>query len=185
MAKLALVEKAEAARQEAEEVRNRFQELYAKARSKDASAADMRAFERHLDEFAGMELWRDLPGIMSGAAALVLTSARKLGVSEAQTTVWTYKLRELREEMGHAEDGGAERALVEHVGVCWLRLALAEIHLSAAYSQSENIKVIEFYERRLTAAQKRFTRAVETLAKVRRLASRAPLFQVNIETPPA
>jgi hypothetical protein len=126
------------------------------------------------------ELRRGLDSVMRRAELMILATARIQGTPVLTVTNWGAKLRQMREDMGHESAPEVERALIEHISICWLRLALAEISLTTATEQAEDAATVERYDRRLSAAQKRFTRAVETLAKVRRLASRAPLFQVNI-----
>lgn len=145
----------------------------------------MRQLRQVLDDYAEMQLWRALRGVMPSAESAILKVARTAGIHEAITTVWSYKLRQMRDDMGYESASEPERALIEHISICWLRLTLAEISFAAATEQAKEPATVEHYDRRLSAAQKRFTRAVETLAKVRRLASRAPLFQVNIGAPEA
>lgn len=79
----------------------------------------------------------------------------------------------LKAELGHAEASPAERVLIEHAVLCHARLGMIE-HLYSR-STSGRMDVTEHYEKRLTLAQRRFTRAVETLARVRALLARAEL----------
>lgn len=77
----------------------------------------------------------------------------------------------LRQEMGIEEATPAERILIEHAVMCHVRLGMIE-HLYSR-NTSGRMDVTEHYEKRLTLAQRRFTRAVETLARVRALLARA------------
>jgi hypothetical protein len=77
----------------------------------------------------------------------------------------------LRREMGCDEASSAERILIEHAVMCHVRLGMIE-HLYSRHV-SGRMDVAEHYEKRLTLAQRRFTRAVETLARVRALLARA------------
>lgn len=60
------------------------------------------------------------------------------------------------------------RLLCEQVALCWLRLQATE-HQYQNVSTSKEIVVLEFVDRRLSAAQRRYLRAIEALARVRRL----------------
>jgi hypothetical protein len=72
-----------------------------------------------------------------------------------------------------------ECLLIDNVINCWLRLQQVELQLTAQ-SDSENvsIRVVEYWEKRLSVAQRRHLRACETLARVRKI-TRSTL-QVNI-----
>ena len=80
---------------------------------------------------------------------------------------------ELRRELGFEEATPAERVMIEHAVLCHVRLGMVEHLYSRNTSGSYNIKQAEHFEKRLTLAQKRFTRAVTTLANVRALLARA------------
>jgi len=72
-----------------------------------------------------------------------------------------------------------ERGLIEHVVLCWLRLQAVESKYTYAMSQPQDLAWAYWWERRLTAAQGRYMRAVESLARVRRLAGPSAV-QINV-----
>jgi hypothetical protein len=55
-----------------------------------------------------------------------------------------------------------------------------ELHYSHVMKQSITLTLGIFEEKRLSAAQRRFTRACETLARVRKLSRNTPALQFNI-----
>ena len=66
-----------------------------------------------------------------------------------------------------------ERLLIAQICLAWLRLQWTEHQVSGqAMSGGGTIQVFMFWEKRLVLAQKRFTRAIESLAKVRKLTER-------------
>lgn len=77
----------------------------------------------------------------------------------------------LKQELGFEDASPVERLLIEHSVLCHVRLGMVE-HL---YSRNTlgRMDIAEHWERRLTLAQKRFTRAVTALARVRGLLARA------------
>ena len=89
-------------------------------------------------------------------------------------------LSALRNELGYREAPLLEQLLIQHAALCWLKLSLVELQYSYATKGSITLTVGMYWEKRLTAAQKRFTRACETLARVRKLARNTPALQVNI-----
>src|SRR5262249_27073610 len=71
-----------------------------------------------------------------------------------------------------------ERLLVERIAACWLHLH----HLELIYASKESmaLELGIYFQRSLTAAQKRYLSAIKTLATVRRLALPVLIGQVNI-----
>jgi hypothetical protein len=86
------------------------------------------------------------------------------------------KLELLRAELAGASPTPLERLLVERVVACWLHLH----HLEVIYAgkESMSLELGAYYQRSLSAAQKRYLSAIRTLALVRKLA--LPVVQVNI-----
>ena len=82
-------------------------------------------------------------------------------------------------DLARPGDGELERLLVQQVALCWLKLSYTEHqHRHILTSGNATIKQGDFWERRLSAAQHRYLRATEALARVRRL--QLPAVQVNI-----
>lgn len=83
----------------------------------------------------------------------------------------------MREEYGHKTASPMERMLIEQIIICWLRLnSLEMVHTSKTF-ESHTTETGLYWDRRLTSAQRRFTRAVETLAKVRKHLAAADLIE--------
>jgi len=82
---------------------------------------------------------------------------------------------ELKQELGIDDAPASIRILIDHAVLCHVRLAIVE----ALYSRNAvgRMDVIEHWERRLTLAQMRFTRAVTSLARVRALLAKAETAQ--------
>jgi hypothetical protein len=88
----------------------------------------------------------------------------------------TRKLELLRGELAGASPTPLERLLVDRVVTCWLHLH----HLEVIYAGKEgmSLELGSYYQRSLSASQKRYLAAIKTLAAVRKLA--LPVLQVNI-----
>jgi hypothetical protein len=77
----------------------------------------------------------------------------------------------LKQDFGFNEASPVERLLIEHTVLCHVRLGMVEHQYSR--NTTGRMDIAEHWERRLTLAQKRFTRAVTALARVRGLLARA------------
>jgi hypothetical protein len=90
-------------------------------------------------------------------------------------------LKHMQQEMGYDQAPMVERLLIDNVLNCWLRYQWVENALAGYMGQQEvRFVELEFWEKRLSATQRRYLRALETLARIRRL--ELPPVQVNINT---
>ncbi|HJQ32942.1 MAG TPA: hypothetical protein VJ866_12220 [Pyrinomonadaceae bacterium] len=78
---------------------------------------------------------------------------------------------DLKAELSYEDASAAERMMIDHAVMCYTRLGMIELLYSR--NTSGRMDVAEHWEKRLTLAQKRYTRAVLTLARVRALLARA------------
>jgi len=85
----------------------------------------------------------------------------------------------MRADLGYTDAPAIERGLIEHVVLCWLRLQDVEGRYTYALAKSQELPVAYWWERRLTGAQGRYMRAVESLARVRRM-TRPSAVQINV-----
>jgi len=88
-------------------------------------------------------------------------------------------LSAMADELARPGDGGVEGLIIRQIVGAWLRLSHIEYTYNHALNAgNQTLAQADFWERRLSAAQRRYLRAVETLARVRRL--QLPAVQVNI-----
>jgi hypothetical protein len=104
--------------------------------------------------------------------------ASKPTTGQAIPLIWEEQADALSDELGIKTAPALERMIIEHIVLCWLRLAVAELQFSAIMSHGGTLAQIEHHQRRVDAAQKRFTRASESLARLRKLAR--PSVQINV-----
>jgi hypothetical protein len=151
------------------ERRGNFQYYY---RTQDVTAlADL------LVGHKGLELWRDVFSAAQFAERAVIENAPAVaGVKEC----WRHRLSSLRNELGYSGAPLLEQLLIQHAALSWLKLSLVELQYSHVMKQSITLTLGVYWEKRLTAAQRRFTRACETLARVRKLSRSNPALQMNI-----
>ena len=69
--------------------------------------------------------------------------------------------------------------LIEEVATCWLHRYQTQLVADRVLGQGGSFKQMEHWDRRAEAAQRRYLRALESLARVRKLAGRGAL-QINI-----
>lgn len=86
--------------------------------------------------------------------------------------------RQKQAELGYGTATPLERLLIEAVTLTWIGYTNVERRASGIWSESHTVSSGEYWDKRVSAAQRRYLRAVETLARVRRL--QLPALQGNI-----
>ncbi len=146
-----------------------------------APASDVARFREAVSACREADIapWRELRTPLQAAADVVLKADAQI-VGDGLSLLWREQLRDMREALGYGEAAPLEKPLIDHACLCWVRLALMEIRYSGVVCASNTNAAVEHIEKRLTQAQKRFDRACETLARVRKLSRVTPKVQINV-----
>jgi hypothetical protein len=160
---------------ETEKITKRFDELLARTNKNNPSDSDVKALRQLLKDNPEMKLYDKIMGVMALAESHTLDC---LAPSKGLGAVIQYKQDEVRDKMGYQEAEGIEKLLIQHASLCWLRLALVEMGYSQVMAGNNSLKLCEYYEGKLSAAQRRFTKACETLERVRLMARSRPALRL-------
>ena len=79
------------------------------------------------------------------------------------------KLANMRDELGWNDSTEMEKLLIQQVCMTWLRLYLLESTHYQNTAENSPVEIGIYWDKRLAQAQKRHLKAVESLAKVRKL----------------
>jgi hypothetical protein len=139
-----------------------MRKLLERARKGDASTLPV--LRKMLEDPATVDA---LGGNLARQAELSLI-AKAAGDNLSFKESLTRKLELLRAELAGPSPGPVERLLVERVVACWLHLS----HLEMLYAQKDSmtLDVGMYFQRCLSAAQRRYLSALKALALVRKLA---------------
>jgi len=163
----------------AEETRKTFRALLDKTNKEHANPKDVKALSDLLSGNRKLELWRDVLSAGHLAELMIIDNAR---ATAAVKECWKQRLQGLKKDLGYGDAPLLEKLLIQQAALCWLKLNLVELSYCGTMSQSITLTLGMYWEKRLSAAQKRFTRACETLARVRKLSRNTPALQFNIAT---
>lgn len=163
----------------AEQIRAQFQALLDKTNKENPRPHDIKALSDLLVGKKSLELWRGVASAGYLAELRVIENAR---ATAAVKECWKHRLQMLKKELGSDGAPLLEQLLIQQAALCWLKLNLVELGYSNTMKQSITLTLGVYWEKRLTAAQQRFTRACETLTRVRRLSRNTPALQFNIAT---
>jgi hypothetical protein len=153
----------------------RFLDLLKKTDRQVPDPADLLALRAMLERSPA--LWRVAGDLAHTAAMGVVAKMRAYPlVAESLKRGWDV----MKDELGYQLAPPLERLLIEQVVLCWLHLHAVEIEYAGLIGAPSLSADADRWERRLSAAQARYLRACETLARIRKLARSTPALQVNI-----
>jgi hypothetical protein len=154
-------------------VAREFLQLVKNMDKEHPSPADLQALRDMLGEHP--DLWR-VAGDMAYAVALDVIDKIEAGplIAESLKRGWIV----MKQEFNYHAAPPLERLLIEQIILSWLHLNVVELGYTGV--MRESLPCADQWERRLSAAQRRFLRACETLARIRKLARTTPALQVNI-----
>jgi len=159
------------------EVLGEFKDLVAKTDKKNPSKGDIKALRAFLKKHP--ELWVAAGNLTEYAAlGLIVGMEMPATVRESLRQGWDA----LRDELGYQTAPPLERLLIEQVVLCWLRHNMLELRYTCAVDKGMTALQGDFWNRRLAASQRRYLRACETLARIRKMVRTTPALQVNIAT---
>jgi hypothetical protein len=153
-------------------------ELVRRAYRDKPDQKDLRELRRKLEEVP--ELWK---GVFDIVEVIKSNLIDKAIASKAARLALESNISNLMRGMGYENASVLEKLLIENIIITWLRLQWVEYQMVVFMGDGEvRMSVVEFWERRLSMAQRRHLRACETLARVRKLLMNGPVLQVNIAT---
>jgi len=155
----------------AEETRKTFRALLEKTNKEHPNPKDVKALADLLSDNRKMELWRDITSAGYLAEIMVIENAN---ATASLKECWKHRLQALKKDLGYEGAPMLEQLLIQQAALCWLKLNLVELSYSGTMKQSITLTLGLYWEKRLSAAQRRFTRACETLARVRKLSRNTP-----------
>lgn len=152
-------------------------DLLQKTNKENPKEAEIIALRRVLE--SSPQLWEHAGNLAKLAANDLIDNMRVAGsIKESLRVGWN----EWRKRLGSEEALPLECLLIDQVVLSWLRLNWCEIQVTHSSETSSLLAYQVFAEKRLNAAQGRYLRACETLARVRKIIQRTPALQVNIAT---
>lgn len=148
--------------------------LVAQVDKKKPAPDDIATFRRFLDDHP--HVWR-----VSGDLAEQANLGMIAGMNAPQSMKESLKagLPAMESSLIQPGDGQLEMLIIRQIVGCWLRLSYVEYVLGRNTVEG-NLTMAQgnYWEKRASSAQRRYMRAIESLARVRRL--RLPAVQVNI-----
>lgn len=158
----------------AKKTNNEIKDLFNKCRGDKPRAADLDAFSLAL---------RNDPETLEELGNLTttnyLTMVDAMAQPASQEILRAY-IPKLKKDLMYKGAPRVVQLAIDGVVLAWLRWQEHESLYTAKTQHNMPIEEAAFWERRLSASQSRYLKAVTTLARVQKLARNDPAFQVNI-----
>lgn len=153
---------------------NELRALLRRVNNENPSQADRKALDAYIVEHGSAEF-----AAVANLARLVTdtTIKKAFGHDYGFSRAVEAKCVSLRDELGYEQAPALEKMLIQAVTICWLRLQICEFHYGVVIGGECTLIKGAYWEKKLSAHQRRYLRAVETLAKVRKLAINV---QINV-----
>lgn len=145
-------------------------EFLLRVNQKNPSNEDKKQLQKHLDE--NPELWEGAANLSNRLGESIV---KNFSDSHFMRESYKRKLAAMRDNLGWNDSSEIEKILIEQVCLNWLRHSFIE---TAHYEKTRASHTTEaglYWDKILTGAQKRYLRACESLAKVRKLLAEANL----------
>ncbi|MDQ3713822.1 MAG: hypothetical protein M3388_16600 [Acidobacteriota bacterium] len=146
-------------------------QLFERVNKPNPKDADKTALQKRLAE--NPEIWQNAADLAKRTENNILDNC--CSSSYLTKEIYREKLAALRDNLGWANSSEMEKILIEQVCLNWLRLNLLESVHSTKTTESHSFETGVYWDKRLSSAQRRYLRAVESLAKVRKLLTEAEL----------
>lgn len=85
----------------------------------------------------------------------------------------TLHIETMKKDLASDDNSRLISLLIDQVAFCWLRLSIVEQHYTNVIQESHTLTMGIYWEKQLNGAQKRYQKACESLARVRKLIYRA------------
>lgn len=123
-------------------------------------------------------IWSSVRKFLTNAKSELMKAAG-CGPDTTSGLILERAMESMKNELGYIHAPLLEQLLIEQVVLTWFDLDIVQMKYARATSESHTLTLGAYWDRRVNSAQQRYLRAVETLARVRRIAQVTPL-QVNI-----
>lgn len=148
------------------------------------AAKDKATFEDRRLVRKGLAKWKDYLQISGHLAEQARNQLIKLACSASDPITQEFMKAEadiMLASFGLETASPLEKVIIEQIVNCWIYHSINEYKYASIMTEGSSLNQAEFWERRITASQKRYLRAVETWARIRRLGLPQPApVQVNI-----
>lgn len=145
--------------------------IFAATNKEKPKPEDVEALSKLFEE--SPYIWQQIGNLAARVKDSIIST--QCGASHILIEATKKKVAEMRDNLGWKDSSQLEKVIIEQICLNWLRLNSLELTHDQKTRESHTLPVGEHWDKLLTQAQKRYLRACESLAKVRKLLAEAEL----------
>lgn len=154
-----------------------FLELFNKIDRDKPDPEDIRKAEEMIE--INPHVWEIGMGVVGSTLHVFLG---KITGNKGQKLIFEAEALSIKERLGYNSSNQIEKLIIDQIMYCWAGVHYVEGHVSAMLTEgSFPLSTLEYWQGTLTRYQNRYLRAIETLARVRKL-NKSIAVQFNIAT---
>lgn len=116
-------------------------------------------------------LWKAIG--QTGEAAVEGVLRRQVKKNHGLVESVLHGMGEVKRDLGHEDAPALERLLIEQIAVLWGYLSIAQLEYAMHWDASP--RIASYWGKRIASIERRYQRAMRSLARVRKLAGRGPI----------
>lgn len=126
------------------------------------------------------DMWQELGDLARTATEGLIDAAGRNDVAKRESV--KQGAESLKQKLGYATAPAIEQLAIEQVVLCWAAFYnVQEVYTRARFNDEKVLRsTIESWDKQLTSSQRRYFRALEGLARIRKLSKGIDVVQVNI-----
>lgn len=160
-----------------EQQKAEFREIIQKIDKKNPDKTDIQKAEAMIRR--NPSLWEITMGVAGSTLKRFLD---KLATIKSQQLIIEAETLSIKESLGYNSSNQIEKLIIDQVLFCWAGVNYAENHVFTMLTEGGMpLSTLNYWQETLSRYQNRYLRAIETLARVRKL-NKGIAFQVNIAT---
>lgn len=125
------------------------------------------------------EAWRAVWDLNKKVQEQLVSSV--IGDSKWQKEAMDAGVIHIRKELGFEEAPMLEKLLIEQIVLCWIHYHKTHLRYNTATQGPNADSEINYHERRLNAAQRRYLRAIDHFARIRKMTGDFPMINIRID----
>lgn len=150
---------------------------FKRADSENPSSEDVAKVKKMLIQYP--QLWKIGEGLSGSALYDYICRITK---SKSQQLLIEAEAKDIKEQLGYSASNQIEKLIIDQILFCLINIIHIERRFTIFMTEgSHSTESGEYWQNTLTRSQNRYLRAIETLARVRKL-NKDVAFQVNIAT---
>ncbi len=141
-----------------------FSKILKRTNKANPSKKDVQALKKAFKDRP--EIWGKVGNLTRMTQDLIIQNTK--GTAATKESI-QYAVKAIRRDLGHEDASPIEKLLIEQIGLAWLNYHMTQWGHESVMDKGTSFKNAAYWERRLNGAHRRYIRAIEALARIRKM----------------